>query len=402
MKRSIRDLDLDGKRVFLRVDFNLPLTAKGELSDDTRVRKTLPTIEFALSRGASVILASHFGRPKGERNEHFSLRPVAERLEKLLGKQVAFAPDCLGEDTQRMARALRPGEVLMLENLRFHAGETKNDQDFARSLAALADLYVNDAFGTAHRAHASIEAIARFSPVAAMGLLMEKEIRLLEKILERPEHPFVAVIGGAKLETKVDVLKNLTERADAVLIGGAMSYTFFKAQGIAVGASLVEDALLGTAAEIFAGAKEGKKLLLPVDHVTVPAPSAGTPFRLLSADTPFRLLSTDTINPSWCGVDIGPKTVELYRSRLREAKTVFWNGPLGITEVPPFDEGTHAVARAVAGAKAVKIAGGGETLATISTLGLQEKFTLLSTGGGASLAFMAGEEFPTIAALSNP
>jgi phosphoglycerate kinase len=390
MKRSIRDLDLDGKRVFLRVDFNLPLTAKGELSDDTRVRKTLPTIEFALSRGASVILASHFGRPKGERNEHFSLRPVAERLEKLLGKQVAFAPDCLGEDTQRMARALRPGEVLMLENLRFHAGETKNDQDFARSLAALADLYVNDAFGTAHRAHASIEAIARLMPAAAMGLLMEKEIHYLEKILERPERPFVAVIGGAKLETKVDVLKNLTERADAILIGGAMSYTFFKSQGIAVGTTPVEDAFLGTAAEIHAAAKKREKLLLPVDHVTAPEPRAGVP---------VRHLSVDVIDPSWCGVDIGPKTIELYQSRLLEAKTVFWNGPLGIFEMPPFDEGTNAVARAVAEAEAVTIAGGGETLATISALGLQEKFTHLSTGGGASLAFMAGEKFPTVAAL---
>jgi phosphoglycerate kinase len=393
MKRSIRDLDLDGKRVFLRVDFNLPLTAEGELLDDTRIRETLPTLKLALSRGASVIVASHFGRPKGKRNERFSLRPVAERLEKLMGKRVAFAPDCLGEDTRRMARALRPGEVLMLENLRFHAEEKKNDKNFARSLAALADIYVNDAFGTAHRAHASIEAIARLSPVAAMGLLMEKEICYLEKILKRPEHPFVAVIGGAKLETKVDVLKSLTERADAVLIGGAMSYTFFKSQGIAVGTSLVQDTLLGTAAEILAGAKEGKKLLLPVDHVTVPEPRA---------DAPFRILSADAIDPSWCGVDIGPKTIELYRSRLRKAKTIFWNGPLGIFEVPPFDEGTNAVARAAAGAEAIKVAGGGETLATISALGLQEKFTHLSTGGGASLAFMAGEEFPTIAALSNP
>ncbi|UCF81161.1 MAG: phosphoglycerate kinase [Acidobacteriota bacterium] len=389
MKRSIRDLDLGGKRVFLRVDFNLPLTAKGELSDDTRIWRTMPTIEFALSRGASVILASHFGRPKREPGRRLSLRPVAERLEELLGKRVAFAPDCVGEDTQRMARALRPGEVLMLENLRFHAGERKNDENFARSLAALADVYVNDAFGTAHRAHASIEAIARLMP-AAMGLLMEKEILYLEKILERPEHPFVAVIGGAKLETKVDVLKNLTERADAVLIGGAMSYTFFKSQGIAVGTTPVEDALLGTAAEIYAGAKEGEKLLLPVDHVTAPEPRPGVP---------VRHLSVDTIDPSWCGVDVGPKTIELYRSRLLKAKTVFWNGPLGIIEMPPFDEGTNAVARAIAEAEAVKIAGGGETLATISALGLQEKFSHLSTGGGASLAFMAGEKFPTLAAL---
>jgi phosphoglycerate kinase len=392
-KLSAQDLDFRGKRVFLRADFNVPLAPEGRVADDTRIRATLPTMQLILSRGGSIIAASHLGRPRGKPDERFSLRPVAYHLETLLKRRVGFAPDCVGPDAKRMAREIGPGGVLLLENLRFHAEEEKNDEEFAGALASLADVYVNDAFGAAHRAHASTHAIARRMPCAAAGLLMEKEIRFLSGLLENPARPFVAVIGGAKLDTKVDVVRNLLCVADAILVGGAMSYTFFKAQGMPVGASLVQDDLMETAMDVLALAENrGGKLLLPEDHVTAPS---------LTPGEPSRVSHVSVIYPAWMGVDIGPETADLYRERLAAARTIFWNGPLGVTEVAPFDEGTAAVARAVAETDAVKVAGGGETLAVVAALGLEGRFSHLSTGGGASLEFIAGKKLPGVEALTD-
>jgi len=390
--RSIRDLDLQDKRVFVRVDFNVPLK-KGVIGDDTRIRESLATIEYALEAGARVvILASHLGRPKGQPNPDMSLRPVAIRLKELLGRDVAFAEDCIGPPAERAIASQPAGGVVLLENLRFHAEEEKNDVTFAKGLAALCDAYVNDAFGAAHRAHASVEAMVRLVPEAGAGLLMEKELRYLGAATGHPERPFVAVIGGAKVSDKIEVIENLIPRVDRLLIGGAMAYTFFKAMGKPVGKSLVEDDKLDSARDVMSRAKErGLQLLLPLDHVVAPKLEAGAPSETLSVD--------DTAIGERMGLDIGPKTVAAYANALADAKTVVWNGPMGVFEIDAFARGTMGVAQAVAQVKGTTIVGGGDSIAAIKKSGVSERITHISTGGGASLEFLGGQTLPGVAAL---
>ena len=395
MKLSIKDLDLKGKRVFIRVDFNVPIK-EGEVEDDTRIRASLPTIEYAAEQGGCVILASHLGRPKGERVEKYSLRPVASHLSGLLGKPVSFADDCIGDEAKAKVDALEEGDVLLLENLRFHPEEEKNDDAFAKELASLCDVYVNDAFGAAHRAHASTVGITKHVKQAAAGLLMEKELEYLGRVLHNPEHPFVAILGGAKVSDKIPVINALIDRhVDKLLIGGAMAYTFFKAEGFTVGKSLVEDNMLDTAREIQKRAQEtGVELLLPTDHQVV--------------DSYDPLHSRKTIpieftNAGLVGLDIGAETVGHFANALKGAKTIIWNGPMGVFEEKPFDEGTVGVARAVAEAAdqgATVIVGGGDSVAAVTQAGVADRITHISTGGGATLEFLAGEELPGVAALN--
>jgi phosphoglycerate kinase len=396
-KLSIKDLDLKGKRVFVRVDFNVPVK-DGVVEDDTRIRATVPTIEYAAGQGARVILASHLGRPKGERVEKYSLRPVAEHLSGLLGKAVSFAEDCTGAEAKAKAEALGDGDVLLLENLRFHAEEEKNDDGFARELASLCDgLYVNDAFGAAHRAHASTAGITKHVTRAAAGLLMEKELTYLGRVISNPEHPFVSILGGAKVSDKIPVIKALIERrVDKLLIGGAMAYTFFKAEGFTTGKSLVENEMLETAREIKRQAAEaGVELLLPTDH------------QVVDSYDPLKSRKTIPIeftNAGLVGLDIGTETVAHFTEALREAKTIIWNGPMGVFEEPPFDEGTIGVARAVAEAAdrgATVIVGGGDSVAAVTKAGVADRITHISTGGGATLEFLAGDELPGVAALND-
>ena len=393
--RTIRDLNLKDKRVFIRVDFNVPLK-KGVIGDDTRIRESVPTIEYALKEGARcVILASHLGRPKGQPNPDLSLRPVAARVRELLGREVAFAEDCIGPPAERAIAGQPAGGIVVLENLRFHAQEEKNDAGFARSLAALADVYVNDAFGAAHRAHASVEAIVGLVPDAGAGLLMEKELRYLGAALGNPERPFVAVLGGAKVSDKIEVIDNLIPRVDRLLIGGAMAYTFFKAMGKPVGASLVEDDKLDSAREIMAKADRvgatRLQFLLPVDHVVAPKLEAGSPAETLSVD--------DAAIGSRMGLDIGPATVKAYAAALRDAKTVVWNGPMGVFEIDAFARGTMAVANSMAEVKGTTIIGGGDSIAAVKKAGVTDRITHISTGGGASLEFLGGETLPGVAIL---
>jgi phosphoglycerate kinase len=390
--RSIRDLDLKDKRVFIRVDFNVPLK-KGVIGDDTRIRESLPTIDFALKAGAGcVLLASHLGRPKGQPNPDMSLRPVAIRLKELLGRDVAFADDCIGPPAERAIASQPAGGVVLLENLRFHPEEEKNDVAFAKNLAALCDAYVNDAFGAAHRAHASVEAIVRLVSHAAAGLLLEKELRYLGEALGDPARPFVAVLGGAKVSDKIEVIDNLIPRVDRLLIGGAMAYTFFKAMGKPVGKSLVEDDKLDSAREIMTKAKaRGLPLLLPVDHVVAPKLEAGAPAETLSVD--------DAAIGERMGLDIGPETSKAYAAALRDAKTVVWNGPMGVFEIDAFAQGTIAVAKAVADVKGTTIIGGGDSIAAVKKAGIADRITHISTGGGASLEFLGGQTLPGVAVL---
>ncbi|MHC4108593.1 MAG: phosphoglycerate kinase [Planctomycetota bacterium] len=387
--KTIRDFEgqLAGKRVLMRVDFNVPLDkATGEITNDLRVRMAMPTIEFARDGGARVILMSHLGRPKGEPKPEFSLEKVAVRLGELLGADVKFAPDCIGPEAQRAAAALADGEVLMLENTRFHPGEETNDPEMSAQLAALADIYVNDAFGTAHRAHASTAGVAAHLPSAA-GLLIGKEVEYLSRATSSPEHPCVAVMGGAKVSDKIKVIRNLLNKVDSMLIGGAMAYTFLKQQGAGVGDSLVEEDRLDVAAELLADA--GGKIVLPVDHVCA---------REIDAESETATFDSE-IPDGWIGLDIGPRTVALFEETLADAAVVTWNGPMGYFEIGTFAAGTEAVARAMAGSGAVTIVGGGETADAIERLGLQDRISHVSTGGGAALAFLGGEELPGIAAL---
>ncbi|MDP8981904.1 MAG: phosphoglycerate kinase [Acidobacteriota bacterium] len=385
---SVRDLDLKNKTVFIRVDFNVPLAPGGqEITSDKRIRASLPTIQYALDHGAGVILASHLGRPKGKPNPEMSLKPVAVRLAELLGRPVKMAPDCVGPEVEPMRP--KPGDVLLLENLRFHAEEEKNDPGFARQLAALCDVYVNDAFGSAHRAHASTVGMIQFVPQAAAGLLMDKELEYLTKATKNPDRPCIAILGGAKVSDKIEVIQNLMKFVDRLVIGGAMAYTFLKAKGEPVGKSLVEADKVDLARELMARA--GDRLLLPEDHVVVSELKAGAASEVVTM-----------IPDGMMAVDIGPQTIARYAQVIAGAKTIIWNGPMGVFEIKPFDRGTVAVAQAVASSGAVSVVGGGDSEKAVKSAGVSDKISHISTGGGASLEFLAGITLPGVQALSLP
>jgi phosphoglycerate kinase len=400
LKLSIKNLDLKGQRVFIRVDFNVPIK-DGQVEDDTRIRATIPTISYATEHGARVILASHLGRPKGQRVEKYSLRPVAEHLTQLLNQPVAFADDCIGEGTAAKVAALNDGDVLLLENLRFHPEEEKNDDAFARQLASLCDVYVNDAFGAAHRAHASTVGITKFVKHAAAGLLMEKELEYLGGVINNPAHPFVAILGGAKVSDKIPVIEALINRkVDKLLIGGAMAYTFLKAEGFTVGKSLVENDKLEMALQIKQRCEAaGVELLLPTDHQIVDSYEPIKGDQVLTKTIPVEFT-----NAGHAGMDIGVETVAHFANAVQDAKTIIWNGPMGVFEEPPFDQGTIGIAHAVADAAdrgATVIVGGGDSVAAVTQAGVANRITHISTGGGATLEFLAGEELPGVAALSD-
>jgi len=387
LKLSIQDLNLEGKTLFIRVDFNVPLASGGqEITSDKRIRASLPTIQYALDHGAAVILASHLGRPKGKPNVEMSLKPIAAKLQELLGKPVSFAPDCIGLEVEAMKP--KPGEALLLENLRFHPEEEANDAEFSRKLAALCDVYVNDAFGTAHRSHASTVGMIAFVPQAAAGLLMERELKYLTMVTAEPARPSVAIIGGAKVSDKIEVIHNLIKIVDRLMIGGAMAYTFLKSQGQPIGKSLVEDDKLALANELIH--EFGDKLVLPVDHVVSAEFKAGVDHQVVR-----------TIPDGMMALDIGPETVKLYSDIISTAKTVIWNGPMGVFEMPPFDKGTLGIAQAVASSGAISVVGGGDSEKAIKNTGLAGKISHISTGGGASLEFLSGMELPGVAALAD-
>ncbi|MDD5065916.1 MAG: phosphoglycerate kinase [bacterium] len=392
-KKTVKDIDLKNKKVIMRADFNVPLDDSLQITDDTRIKETLPTIKYILSQDASLILMSHLGRPKGKVNESMRLAPVAAKLSEMLGFEIQKVNDCIGADVKKAASGLKPGEVLLLENLRFHKEEEDNDEGFSRELASLADIYVNDAFGTAHRAHASTAGIAKFLKTSVAGLLLEKEIYYLGSVLKNPERPFMVVLGGAKISSKLNVINNLLEKVDAMLIGGGMMFTFLKSRGINVGKSLLEPEKEVEAFEIFRKAQnDEKELIFPVDVLVTDK---------IAADGKTKVVEVNKMPDDMAGVDIGPKSIKLFKKKLQEAKTIFWNGPMGIFEIEPFAEGTHEIAKAIAGMKATTIIGGGDSVAAINKFGLAGKITHISTGGGASLEFLEGIVLPGIACLED-
>ena len=392
MKKIITDVDVDKKKVFVRADFNVPLDENGIITDDTRIQKTLPTIRYLLDHQAAVILASHLGRPKGKVVEKYSLKPVAVRLSELLGIPVQMAPDCIGAETEAMAGALQPGQVLLLENLRFHGEEEKNDPEFSRKLASLADVGINDAFGCCHRAHASVAGIAAFLPMAA-GFLLEKEIHFIGGAVDHPAHPFAAIIGGAKVSDKIEVISNLLPKVDVMIIGGGMANTFLAAQGYGIGKSLVEADKIDLAKKLIAqAADEGKKLLLPVDVTVAEA---------FSNDAAHKVVPADAVPEGWMILDIGTKTQELFARELEPMKLIVWNGPMGVFEMENFARGTESVARAVAHSQAVSIVGGGDSVSAVNKTGLADQISHISTGGGASLEYLEGKKLPGIESLSD-
>jgi phosphoglycerate kinase len=389
--KSIDQLNIQGKKILLRVDFNVPQDEKGNITDDARIRAALPTIHHALAQNARLLLASHLGRPKGKPEAQYSLAPVARRLGELLRKQVKLAPDCIGPEVEKMASAMKPGDVLLLENLRFHKEEEKNDPNFAKSLASLAEIYVNDAFAVSHRAHASVEAVTKFFKEPAAGFLMKEELHYLNRVMESPARPLVAVIGGAKVSGKLEVLKNLSLRVDKLIIGGGMAFTFLKSRGIHVGKSLVEDELLKTAQEILEAAnKKGVKVFLPVDCVVADKmdPSAQT-----------QIVPVEKIPPDWMGLDIGPSTITRFADALKDAKTILWNGPMGVFEIEPFSRGTMEMVRNIVKSGAVSIVGGGDTDTAVHKSGQAQKISYISTAGGAFLELLEGKALPGVEAL---
>lgn len=393
MKKTVKDVDVRSKRVLVRVDYNVPLDANGNVSDDKRITASLPTINYLLEQGARIILCSHLGRPKGEVKKEFSLAPVAKRLKELLPNvNIYFASDCIGEEAQQKAAALKDGEILLLENLRFHKEEEKNDPEFAKKLASLAEIYVSDAFGTVHRAHASTAGVAAYLPAVA-GFLIGKELSIMGGALENPERPFVAILGGAKVADKIGVITNLLNKCDTLLIGGGMAYIFFKAMGYEIGDSLLDAESIDLAKQLMETAKEkGVKLLLPVDTVVAKA---------FAADAEHMTVASNAIPAGWQGLDIGEKTRELFAAEIKNAKTVIWNGPMGVFEFPEFAKGTEAVAKACAECGGTTIIGGGDSASAVKKLGYADKMTHISTGGGASLEFLEGKVLPGVAALND-
>ena len=393
MKKTVKDVDVRSKRVLVRVDYNVPLDANGNVSDDKRITASLPTINYLLEQGARIILCSHLGRPKGEVKKEFSLAPVAKRLKELLpGVNIYFASDCIGEEAERKAAALKDGEILLLENLRFHKEEEKNDPEFAKKLASLAEIYVSDAFGTVHRAHASTAGVAAYLPAVA-GFLIGKELSMMGGALENPERPFVAILGGAKVADKIGVITNLLNKCDTLLIGGGMAYTFLKAMGYEIGDSLLDAESIDLAKQLMETAKQkGVKLLLPVDTVVAKA---------FAADAEHMTVASNAIPAGWQGLDIGEKTRELFAAEIKNAKTVIWNGPMGVFEFPEFAKGTEAVAKACAECGGTTIIGGGDSASAVKKLGYADKMTHISTGGGASLEFLEGKVLPGVAALND-
>ena len=390
-KKSVEDIDVSGKKVIARCDFNVPQDENGNITDDKRIRASLETIKYLLDHNAAVILCSHLGRPKGEVNMKYSLAPVAKRLSELLGQEVKLAKDVVGEDAKRLAAEVKPGEVVLLENVRFEKGETKNDPALAKAMADMADIYVNDAFGTAHRAHASTAGVADYLP-AVCGYLIQKEISIMGGALENPKRPFVAILGGAKVSDKIGVINNLIEKVDTLIIGGGMAYTFFKALGHEIGTSICEDDKVELAKEMMEKAKaKGINFLIPVDNVVATE---------YSADAEWKIVDSDDIPDGWMGLDIGPKSRELFANAVKNAGTVVWNGPMGVSEWANFANGTIAVAKAVADSNAISIIGGGDSAAAVEKLGFADKMTHISTGGGASLEFLEGLELPGIACLN--
>jgi len=388
--RTVDQIELQGKRVFIRVDFNVPFDDKNNIADDTRIALSLPTIRFVIEAGGKVILASHLGRPKGKRDLKFSLAPVAVRVSQLLGQKVILATDCVGEEVQRQIEKMGERDVLLLENLRFHPEEEKNDEAFSRALASLCDIYVNDAFGAAHRAHASTEGMTKYVKILAAGFLMMEEIESLEKALVNPQKPYVAILGGAKVSDKIGVIQNLLERVTTLLVGGGMAYTFLKAKGFEVGKSLVEEDQIKYSLSLIERAEGRIKLILPSDHVAA---------ERMDVEAKRQVVKNEKVPSDWVCLDIGPETVTIFSEEIRLASTIFWNGPMGVFELEPFSQGTFAIAKAIANSSAFSIVGGGDSVAAVNKAGVAERISHISTGGGASLEFLEGKKLPGIEAL---